>query len=55
MWVVEADAPREQEAPLLLVHLVLVLQEVHTEEEGEQELRGGGGWRKRRGVEEVIR
>ena len=36
--VVQPDAPREQEAPLRLFHLVAVLQEVHAQHEGEQEL-----------------
>ena len=36
--VVEADAARQQEAPLLLVDLLLVLHQVDAQQEGEQEL-----------------
>ena len=38
MWVVQAHSSGQQESPLRLLQLVNVLQQVNTQQEGEQQL-----------------
>ncbi len=49
MWVVEGDASSEYEPPFCFIHLVFVLKEVYTEQEGEEELPEGEGSRGEKG------